>query len=42
MALWVDKHRPSSLDKLHYHPEVSDQLKQLVRLYALRFHTLPH
>lgn len=30
MALWVDKYRPSSLDKLHYHNDLSIHLKKLV------------
>ena len=27
--LWVDKHRPTTLDKLDYHPEITTQLKTL-------------
>ena len=30
MALWVDKHRPSNLDKLDYHTDLSAHLKKLV------------
>jgi len=30
MALWVDKHRPSSLAKLDYHKPLSSHLKKLV------------
>ncbi|KAG0255510.1 Replication factor C (RF-C) subunit [Mortierella polycephala] len=29
MALWVDKHRPTSLDKLDYHIDLSQHLKKL-------------
>lgn len=29
MALWVDKHRPKSLEKLNYHDELTLQLKAL-------------
>ncbi|KAH9276924.1 hypothetical protein BASA83_000436 [Batrachochytrium salamandrivorans] len=29
MSLWVDKYRPSSLEKLTYHPETTDLLTQL-------------
>ena len=31
MSLWVDKYRPNALDKLDYHPDVTDQLRKLVR-----------
>eukprot|EP00123_Amoebidium_parasiticum_P015913 comp23201_c0_seq1/m.37691 comp23201_c0_seq1/g.37691 ORF comp23201_c0_seq1/g.37691 comp23201_c0_seq1/m.37691 type:complete len:354 (-) comp23201_c0_seq1:149-1210(-) len=31
MSLWVDKHRPTSLDKLDYHTDQASQLKQLVK-----------
>ncbi|KAL7749531.1 Replication factor C (RF-C) subunit [Sorochytrium milnesiophthora] len=31
MALWVDKHRPHSLDKLDYHRELSARLTQLAQ-----------
>lgn len=31
MSLWVDKHRPCALDRLHFHADISEQLKQLVR-----------
>ncbi|KAI9889708.1 MAG: Replication factor C (RF-C) subunit [Vezdaea aestivalis] len=31
MALLVDKHRPKSLEKLSYHPELSDRLKSLAQ-----------
>jgi hypothetical protein len=36
--LWVDKHRPATLDKLDYHPELTQRLQRLVRahLVALR------
>tara|TARA_B100000524_G_scaffold87084_1_gene40398 strand:- start:519 stop:965 length:447 start_codon:yes stop_codon:yes gene_type:complete len=30
MVLWVDKHRPKSLDALDYHQPLSKQLKRLV------------
>eukprot|EP01135_Chromosphaera_perkinsii_P006671 Nk52_evm73s554 gene=Nk52_evmTU73s554 len=30
MSLWVDKHRPPSLDKLDFHPLLSQQIKHLV------------
>lgn len=33
--LWVDKHRPTSLDKLDYHKEQAAQLKELVRWPAI-------
>lgn len=29
MSLWVDKHRPKSLDQLTFHPELSSQLRAL-------------
>lgn len=29
MALWVDKHRPNSIDKLSHHPQLADKLKNL-------------
>ena len=32
MSLWVDKHRPSSLNKLDYHKEQAQWLKRLVSL----------
>ena len=28
--LWVDKHRPTSLEKLDYHKEQAAQLRELV------------
>ena len=30
MVLWVDKHRPKSLDQLDYHKPLSQQLKRMV------------
>eukprot|EP01113_Clastostelium_recurvatum_P020759 TRINITY_DN24574_c0_g1_i1.p1 TRINITY_DN24574_c0_g1~~TRINITY_DN24574_c0_g1_i1.p1 ORF type:complete len:131 (+),score=19.64 TRINITY_DN24574_c0_g1_i1:38-430(+) len=30
MALWVDKHRPGSLDQLDYHKDQAEQLKRMV------------
>jgi len=27
--LWVDKHRPKTLDEMDYHPELSDRLKRM-------------
>merc|ERR1719270_5200 len=30
MALWVDKHRPTSLSKLDYHKPLASHLKKLV------------
>lgn len=27
--LWVDKHRPRSLERLDYHPDITDVLRQL-------------
>ena len=36
--LWVDKHRPKSLDKLTYHPETTARLNSL----AAAPHSLPH
>ena len=30
MALWVDKHRPTSLSKLDYHKPLAQHLKKLV------------
>ena len=41
MALWVDKHRPRTLDRLDYHGELTSQLKRLVagsELPHLLFH----
>ncbi|KAJ2843963.1 Replication factor C (RF-C) subunit, partial [Coemansia erecta] len=29
MALWIEKHRPATLDKLTFHSELTDHLKQL-------------
>ncbi|GBE88322.1 Replication factor C subunit 5 [Sparassis crispa] len=29
MSLWVDKHRPRSLDELHYHPDLGKRLRAL-------------
>ncbi|KAJ1870538.1 Replication factor C (RF-C) subunit, partial [Coemansia sp. RSA 486] len=29
MALWVEKHRPASLDKLSFHNDLTQHLKQL-------------
>lgn len=29
--LYVDKYRPRELDELHYHAELTEQLKALVR-----------
>lgn len=31
MALWVDKYRPTELNKLTYHKELTDNLSQLVQ-----------
>lgn len=31
MALWVDKHRPKSLDALDFHRDVSERLKGMVK-----------
>ena len=28
--LWVDKHRPTSLDKMDYHKDLSSRLSSLV------------
>ena len=30
MSLWVDKHRPTSINKLDYHKEQASRLKKLV------------
>lgn len=30
MSLWVDKYRPSSLNKLDYHTEQAEHLKNMV------------
>ena len=30
MSLWVDKYRPTSLNKLDYHKEQASRLKKLV------------
>ena len=27
--LWVDEHRPRSLDRLDFHPEITEVLRQL-------------
>lgn len=35
MSLWVDKHRPSSLNKLDYHKDQATLLKKLVSIYWL-------
>lgn len=32
MSLWVDKHRPSSLNKLDYHKDQATLLKKLVSI----------
>lgn len=32
MSLLVDKYRPSTLDSLDYHPQLSNYLRNLVRL----------
>ncbi|KAI8831608.1 P-loop containing nucleoside triphosphate hydrolase protein [Chytriomyces cf. hyalinus JEL632] len=29
MSLWVDRHRPTSLDRLDYHPDLTHQLKKM-------------
>ncbi len=31
--LWVDRYRPTSIDKLDYHEELSDRLKKMVSLF---------
>lgn len=31
MALWVDKHRPKTLDALDFHKDVSERLKGMVK-----------
>ncbi|XP_065187228.1 replication factor C subunit 3-like [Sycon ciliatum] len=31
MSLWVDKYRPTSLDKLDYHRDQADQLRRMVK-----------
>ncbi|XP_003390597.2 PREDICTED: replication factor C subunit 3-like [Amphimedon queenslandica] len=31
MSLWVDKYRPTNLNKLHYHQEQAASLKRLVQ-----------
>lgn len=35
MSLFVDKHRPKSLDHLHYHEELSKRIRTLVRRRVL-------
>ena len=35
--LWVDKHRPHSLDKLDYHDHITHRLENLVILHILFF-----
>jgi hypothetical protein len=35
MALWVDKYRPTSLDRLTYHQPLSENLKNLVRGFEM-------
>lgn len=40
MVLWVDKHRPKSLDSLDYHKELSQQLKRMVHSSGDFPHTL--
>jgi hypothetical protein len=32
--LWVDKYRPTSLDKMDYHKEPSTRLESLVRTFS--------
>ena len=32
MSLWVDKYRPTNLNKLHYHQEQAASLKRLVEI----------
>jgi hypothetical protein len=32
MALWIDKYRPQTLDRMDYHVEQAQSLKQMVRL----------
>lgn len=34
--LWVDKHRPTSLDQMDYHKPLSNQLKKMVQIPFLR------
>lgn len=31
MSLWVDRHRPKALDKLHYHENLSANLQSLAK-----------
>lgn len=35
MALWVDKYRPTQLDRLDYHPDISKKLKNLVKSHGM-------
>lgn len=37
MSLWVDKHRPSSLNKLDYHKDQATLLKKLVSILSTNF-----
>jgi hypothetical protein len=36
MSLWVDKYRPTTLDKLTYHKPLADRLKRLVSNVDIR------
>jgi replication factor C subunit 3/5 len=35
MALWVDKYRPTQLNKLDYHKEQAEQLKKIASFYDI-------
>jgi replication factor C subunit 3/5 len=35
MALWVDKYRPSTLDQLTYHAQVTSHLRKMVCLFCV-------
>lgn len=40
MSLWVDKHRPSSLNKLDYHKDQATLLKKLVSILLTKLWNL--
>lgn len=42
MSLWVDKHRPSSLNKLDYHKDQATLLKKLVSILLTKLWNLQH
>jgi hypothetical protein len=31
-AMWVDKYRPTTLDRLEFHKDVTEKLRKLVRI----------